>query len=461
MKKVLITTSWDDGSIYDLKLAALLLKYKIPATFYIPVINPEREVLKKSEIKNLSQKFEIGGHSYNHTDLTQLNIKKSEEEITKGKKFLEDTIGKEVTSFCYPKGLINEDLKQEVGFSGFSYARTISTFATSIGDILKSSPTIHASNHNFSSYLYRGACLKKLYWYLLRKGKINSGWEVLAKESLDYCLERGGIFHLWGHSWEIEKRGDWNKLEKVFDYINNKTLLSMRVNNRELVYNLQGAKKIYYSNINPKRYYYLGKTSYYQKELEFLRRMTLGYDRPAKYILDLGCGCGRASEIFNFANYIGIDFSKSLIDFAKEKYQKENKNFFVKDYSDISKLSLQKFDLILLWGIFESDNNPLEKIRELFRYVKQGTRIIVNLNNSSNPLFLLSKYIRNEFFEQPFPFTSFTPILMDRKLTEFCKDFGFKYRTTSFGLLPPSIKIIPPLNYRKWGVTIVFVLDKI
>jgi len=37
VKKAVITTSWDDGSIFDLKLKDLLKRYSIPATFYVPV----------------------------------------------------------------------------------------------------------------------------------------------------------------------------------------------------------------------------------------------------------------------------------------------------------------------------------------------------------------------------------------------------------------------------------------
>ncbi len=37
MNKVYFTTSWDDGSIYDMRLAELLLKYGLKATFYIPL----------------------------------------------------------------------------------------------------------------------------------------------------------------------------------------------------------------------------------------------------------------------------------------------------------------------------------------------------------------------------------------------------------------------------------------
>ena len=33
---------------------------------------------------------------------------------------------------------------------------------------------------------------------------------------MDYVIKHGGVWHLWGHSWEIEKNKDWDKLEEVF-----------------------------------------------------------------------------------------------------------------------------------------------------------------------------------------------------------------------------------------------------
>lgn len=42
--------------------------------------------------------------------------------------------------------------------------------------------------------------------------------ELLDKYGINgtfYSIKKCGIFHLWGHSWEIEKFGLWNELEKT------------------------------------------------------------------------------------------------------------------------------------------------------------------------------------------------------------------------------------------------------
>jgi len=460
MKKVLVTTSWDDGSIFDLKLAGLLTKYKIPATFYTSIKNPELKMLKAGQIRDLSDNFEIGGHTYNHCDLKKTPLWKVRKEILDGKKAIEDIISKKISSFCYPYGAFNQKIKQEVGFCGFNYARTVSTFATSIGDILLSPTTLQASNHNLFSYSYRGGIYGKLFFHLIKEGKIFSGWDILAKESLEYCIKRGGIYHLWGHSWEIEKNNDWEKLESVLDYIARRTNIDQRVSNGDLAEKLQSSRYEYYSNINVENLHLLGNINYFQKELAFLEKITRDFDQSGKRILDIGCGTGRVSELFNKANYLGVDYSENFIKFAKKEYPEANKKFISGNAWKIDRLGFTKYDLIFLWGILESETKPLDKIKDVIRYAKKGTRVIISLNNGSNFFFKLSKYIRCEFFEQPFSFTSYTNYFMEQHLMPFCKKFGFKFQILSFGIVPPSVKIIPAINYKNLGAVWVVILDK-
>ena len=35
----------------------------------------------------------------------------------------------------------------------------------------------------------------------------------------DRVLEEGGVFHLWGHSWELEQTGQWARLEEVLRHL--------------------------------------------------------------------------------------------------------------------------------------------------------------------------------------------------------------------------------------------------
>jgi hypothetical protein len=46
-----------------------------------------------------------------------------------------------------------------------------------------------------------------------------SNLEKIVTNYINHLLENGGCFHLWGHSWEIEKHGLWTRLEDIFKII--------------------------------------------------------------------------------------------------------------------------------------------------------------------------------------------------------------------------------------------------
>jgi hypothetical protein len=41
----------------------------------------------------------------------------------------------------------------------------------------------------------------------------------LGKRFFDQILKRGGIWHLYGHSWEIEQLDIWADLREILDYV--------------------------------------------------------------------------------------------------------------------------------------------------------------------------------------------------------------------------------------------------
>ena len=222
-RKIIITTSWDDGHPLDLKLAELLKEYNIPATFYIPVRNSEREHMSYSQIREIAKSFDIGGHTLNHLNLKK-HIKEVEREIIEGKRRLEEIIDRNVTSFCYPQGAYNKEIVEVVKKAGFEGARTTHLFETRIKNPYEIGTTIHACDHSTFHYLKTFFTLSQnpnvnIFFFLLKKHISFENWSDLALATLDYVIENGGIWHLWGHSWEIEKHSDWYRLKKVFAYI--------------------------------------------------------------------------------------------------------------------------------------------------------------------------------------------------------------------------------------------------
>lgn len=232
-KQVIVTTSWDDGHKLDLRLAKLLKKYNIKGTFYVSPNNREfkkEDLLTNKEIVELSKDFEIGAHTMTHPRLTKVSLEEARKEIVYSKKYLEKLIGKEIKSFCYPGGDYNKEIRDLVEEAGFKYARTVSRYNfLDSRDNLESGTSIHTYNH-----------LSDI-WRILKFSRFNPikffknlNWENLAKNMFDYVVENGGVYHLWGHSWELETRKEWDKLERVLEYIYNK-MNSIYLSNLELM----------------------------------------------------------------------------------------------------------------------------------------------------------------------------------------------------------------------------------
>jgi hypothetical protein len=44
------------------------------------------------------------------------------------------------------------------------------------------------------------------------------------------ALEKGGIYHIYGHSAEFESNNEWDKLERVLAYISNREGVNYKTN---------------------------------------------------------------------------------------------------------------------------------------------------------------------------------------------------------------------------------------
>jgi peptidoglycan-N-acetylglucosamine deacetylase len=220
-KQVIVTTSWDDGHRLDIRLAKLLKRYGIRGTFYISPKNREfREeyLLSDEEIIKQSRDFEIGAHTISHPKLTKITEKQAFMEIVESKKYLENLTKMKVKCFCYPYGKYNDKIKKLVKEAGFTGARTIQRFCFRYPlDPLIFGTTIQTYNN----ILDIPKILKFSRFNFLEFSK-NIYWEHRAKRMFDHIVETGGVYHLWGHSWEIEKNHYWHSLENLLIYISNK-----------------------------------------------------------------------------------------------------------------------------------------------------------------------------------------------------------------------------------------------
>ncbi|MFH0841794.1 MAG: polysaccharide deacetylase family protein [Bacteroidota bacterium] len=216
-----IAFSWDDGAPEDLKLMKLLVRYEIPAMFFIPASNPERKTMSKEEVRRLyNERFEIGSHTFSHIYLTKVSYEKAEDEIVKGKEYLEQITGMHIPHFCLPGGLYNPGLTEILRKYCVS-ARTADTGALNYIKTFLVKPTFHFYNRGVRSLIYNGLKNKSVIFELSLKHTFTMNYFDAINKILSDLGNMDKDFNviIWGHSWELEKQGLWQQFEQLIRFL--------------------------------------------------------------------------------------------------------------------------------------------------------------------------------------------------------------------------------------------------
>lgn len=125
-----IVITFDDGNrnIYD-NAFPIMSSYNFPGVFYIVGnrVNSGTDITHAPELKEMvNAGWEIGSHSYTHSDLT-LDHSIARYEILQSKLDIEEALGVEVSTFAYPFGLVDPYLAQKVQDFGYKAGMGLGT----------------------------------------------------------------------------------------------------------------------------------------------------------------------------------------------------------------------------------------------------------------------------------------------------------------------------------------------
>lgn len=204
MYNKIITLSFDDGENYDVRVAQLLRKYGLKATFYLcsghiglegDCCGGKRHYIKLSEkeIKKTYDGFEIGAHGDNHGDFTAMAKNEIFESLNNDLRVFSEYTNIPIVCCAYPGGSVNEQViryMEELGV--VSFARTIPDEKKDFS-IPEHKFNCKPTAHIFDSDIYE--TIKEF-------EKLN-----------DNCLS---VLHIYGHSYEIEAlKNGWTIFEKL------------------------------------------------------------------------------------------------------------------------------------------------------------------------------------------------------------------------------------------------------
>jgi len=174
--------------------------------------------MEPAELRSLrSGGFEIG-----HNVLTELSPKDRVRELRICKSGLEDTLGEPVQMLCYPKGRFNRGVIRHVKEAGYIGARTTRMLRQGLDFDPFQMPTSLQAYPNlgkmYAKNLIKARNIRGLFDYVTQLVCLDS-WVSMGKILFDRVLKEGGVWHLFGHSWQIEEMGLWDDLKEILDYV--------------------------------------------------------------------------------------------------------------------------------------------------------------------------------------------------------------------------------------------------
>ncbi len=186
------TASYDDGRIYDERLAPLFSDHGIRATFHLNSgFWDTPDYITSEQAQTLYLDHEISLHTYTHPHLPDLPDSLILDEILRDKEKLEKAAGYVVRGMSYPYGQVDDRIIALARSCGMLYSRTVvSTRSFGIpSDFMRWNPTCHHYDD------------------------LDAIWDRFENARKD----TPALFYIWGHSYEFDRNNNWEIMERFCD----------------------------------------------------------------------------------------------------------------------------------------------------------------------------------------------------------------------------------------------------
>ena len=207
-KSKVLTLSYDDGVVQDIRLINIMNKYGLKGTFNInssyycsedTVRDKFEGRMKLSEAKDLylSSDHEIAIHGLTHPFLERLKKDEIAYEVLEDRICVERDYGRIARGMAYPFGTYSQEVIDVLKICGICYSRT--TRSTGNFSLPHNWHELHPTCHHNDPKLMEYA-------------------KIFAEGKIHYALENR-MFYLWGHSYEFDNNDNWNVIEEFAEYI--------------------------------------------------------------------------------------------------------------------------------------------------------------------------------------------------------------------------------------------------
>lgn len=215
-KSKVLTMSYDDGKVEDVRLIEIFNKYGIKGTFNLNYGNMcddqtglKHPRLPKEKIKEVYAGHEVATHTMTHPTISRCPMVEVAREILEDRIGLESLVGKPVRGHAYPNGSYNEEIKALFRQLGIAYARVVE---------LEPDPSTK-ENALLASIVSFPLPEDPLEWRATCHHNDN---DLMQKAEQFANLNKKQYLKLmmvWGHSYEFADKDNWEVIEKFCEYM--------------------------------------------------------------------------------------------------------------------------------------------------------------------------------------------------------------------------------------------------
>lgn len=206
-----VTLTYDDGTVHDKRMAAILDRYGMKCTFNIGGTNmgtPNHMTAEDVQTCLLDAGHEIAVHGAHHRALGMIRPAEGVREVLECRLLLEEVFGRMVRGMAYPDtmrfgvGSDYETVREYLCALDIDYCRTAGgdNFDFELpDDWYRWMPSVKSQNPDVMEYVRRFVALKE--------------------DELYIAVRQPRLFSMWGHSYEFENDQSWDVLERVCEEI--------------------------------------------------------------------------------------------------------------------------------------------------------------------------------------------------------------------------------------------------
>jgi peptidoglycan/xylan/chitin deacetylase (PgdA/CDA1 family) len=193
-KRIAVTTSFDDGVVHDRRVVESFNAWGLKGTFNL---NSGRVGhgghVGTEEVAVLYAGHEVAVHTVTHPWLERLDASQVAAEVQDDRRALEDLVQYPVRGMAYPFGTHSPEVIAVLKALGIVYARTTAN----------RDPCFPAT--------------EPLAWPTTAHQYAETPETVPQRFERQYANPRwSGVFFVWGHTYEFDRRNDWGSLERIF-----------------------------------------------------------------------------------------------------------------------------------------------------------------------------------------------------------------------------------------------------